>query len=107
MLGVVTLIRSPSWIRDSRTPIRAEPRSWCGAALCKLHHAAFDRNFIGIRPDRVIQLREDIRQEGDGPMLEYGIQAFHDQPLWVPKKAELKPDAERLEERYGMFLASA
>ena len=78
-----------------------------GLALCKLHHAAFDRNFIGVRSDLVIELREDIRREGDGPMLQYGIQAFHNEVIRVPRRAELKPDEERLEERYEIFRASA
>lgn len=28
-------------------------------ALCKLHHAAFDRYFLGVRPDYVLQVRPD------------------------------------------------
>ena len=74
---------------------------------CKIHHAAFDRNFLGITPDSIIELREDIREEEDGPMLEYGIQAFHEKKLIVPRSAELKPDPERLEERYEIYRASA
>ena len=30
-----------------------------GLALCKLHHAAFDRYFLGVRPDYVLQVRPD------------------------------------------------
>jgi len=78
-----------------------------GLSLCKIHHAAFDRNFLGVNPEYVIELREDIREEEDGPMLEYGIQAFHEKKLIVPRSAELKPDPERLEERYVIFRASA
>ena len=78
-----------------------------GLALCKLHHAAFDGNFIGVRPDLVIELREDIRREGDGPMLQYGIQAFHNEMIRLPRRPELQPDPERLEERYEEFRTSA
>ena len=78
-----------------------------GLALCKLHHAAFDANLVGIRPDLVIELREDIRRETDGPMLQYGIQAFHEKPIWVPRSDRLKPAKDRLEKRYGLFRASA
>lgn len=31
-----------------------------GLAMCKLHHAAFDRNIVGIRPDLIVEVREDI-----------------------------------------------
>lgn len=40
-------------------------------------------------------------------MLQYGIQAFHEKRIWVPRRNELKPDEERLEERYQAFIASA
>jgi putative restriction endonuclease len=45
-----------------------------GLALCKLHHAAFDRHFLGIRPDLVIEVRRVIMDEADGPMLRHGLQ---------------------------------
>ena len=78
-----------------------------GLSLCKLHHAAFDRNFLGVTPDYVIQLRQDIIEEDDGPMLVYGIQAFHEKHLFVPRSVDLKPDPDRLAERYEVFRASA
>jgi putative restriction endonuclease len=34
-----------------------------GLALCKLHHAAYDKNFIGIAPDYEIHVRKDILEE--------------------------------------------
>lgn len=78
-----------------------------GLSLCKLHHAAFDGNFLGVRPDYVIELRHDILDEHDGPMLQYGIQAFHGARLQVPRPPDLKPDRERLGERYDLFRRSA
>jgi putative restriction endonuclease len=75
-----------------------------GLALCKIHHAAFDQNFLGIRPDLVVQIRHDILQEEDGPMLLHGLQELHGQGLQVvPRPRELKPDPERLQERYELF----
>lgn len=35
---------------------KGEPIIPNGLALCKLHHAAFDKNILGIRPDLVIEL---------------------------------------------------
>ena len=34
-----------------------------GIALCKIHHAAFDSNILGIRPDHVVEIRADILLE--------------------------------------------
>ena len=78
-----------------------------GLSLCKIHHAAYDGNLIGIRPDAVIEMREDILDEEDGPMLKYGIKAFHGKKIQLPRNDKLKPDVERLEERYELFRSSA
>ena len=78
-----------------------------GIAMCKIHHAAYDRNFLGISPDRVIKINEDLLNEVDGPMLKYGLQAMHDQKLIVPSARRLQPDRERLERRFDEFLAAA
>jgi len=43
-------------------------------ALCKLHHAAFDANIIGVTPDLGVTVRLDVLQEIDGPMLQHGLQ---------------------------------
>lgn len=74
-----------------------------GLSLCKLHHAAFDAHLLGIRPDYVIELRQDILEEADGPMLRHGLQGFHDAQLVVPRVENLKPRREFLEERYAWF----
>jgi putative restriction endonuclease len=74
-----------------------------GLALCSLHHAAFDAHLLGVRPDYVIELRRDILDEADGPMLQHGLQGFHVKPLVVPRAAALKPRREFLEERYVTF----
>ena len=47
-------------------------------ALCRLHHAAFDRQFIGIRPDYVVEVWRKILDEDDGPMLPHGLKGLHD-----------------------------
>ncbi|MFQ5557209.1 MAG: HNH endonuclease, partial [Acidimicrobiales bacterium] len=47
-----------------------------GLALCKIHHAAYDRDIVGVRPDRVIRLRNDLLDETDGPMLRDGLQGL-------------------------------
>jgi len=75
-----------------------------GLALCKIHHAAFDRNILGIRPDRVIEIRADILREKDGSMLRHGLQDLHGRELEViPRARDERPDPARLQERYELF----
>jgi len=89
-------------IMPDRHPLGA-PVISNGLSLCKLHHAAFDANLIGIRPDYVVQLRQDILDEEDGPMLIHGLQEFHGARLLVPERERWKPDRDLLEERFTSF----
>jgi len=82
---------------------RGKPVVPNGLALCKLHHAAFDRNFLGIRPDLVVMVRPDLLKEPDGPMLRHGLQEFHEATILVPGRPALRPNPAYLEERYAMF----
>jgi len=75
-----------------------------GLALCKIHHAAFDNNFIGINSDYVIKIRTDLLLETDGPMLRYGIQSLNNAKLILPPNKIHWPDRERLERRFSAFL---
>lgn len=59
---------------DHTQPATTTP---CTSSLCKLHHAAFDQNLMGIRPDVVIELSTTVLKEIDGPMLIHGLQGFH------------------------------
>jgi putative restriction endonuclease len=78
-----------------------------GLALCKIHHAAFDHGIVGIRPDCVVEVRADLLEEIDGPMLRHGLQERHGQRLMVlPRRRSDRPDPERLEEQYAHFRAS-
>lgn len=74
-----------------------------GLSLCKLHHAAFDRHILGVRPDLVVEIRTDILSEVDGPMLRHGLQAAHGGALVVPRARQLRPKADFLAERYELF----
>ena len=81
-----------------------EPVTSNGLALCKLHHAAFDRNVVGIRPDLVVEVRQDILDEIDGPMLRYGLQELHGHKLQVVPRLEMdRPNSAFLDERYQLF----
>ena len=86
---------------------RGTPETSNGLALCKIHHAAFDSNVIGIRPDLVVQVSAEVLADKDGPMLTHGLQAFHGRRLMVvPASRRERPDADRLEERFQQFFAA-
>lgn len=77
-----------------------------GLALCKIHHAAFDAGILGIRPDLVVQIRSDLLDEVDGPMLRYGLQERHGQRLMaLPSVRREHPDPVRLQQRWRQFEA--
>jgi putative restriction endonuclease len=80
-----------------------EPRVSNGLSLCSLHHAAFDRYFIGLRPDFTIEVREDVLKEHDGPTLLHAIQALHQTRIVLPSQKALRPARELLEIRYQRF----
>ncbi|MDA9982922.1 HNH endonuclease [Gammaproteobacteria bacterium] len=82
-----------------------EPVVRNGLALCKLHHAAYDRYFVGITPDYVIEVRRDILEESDGPMLQHGLKELHGQKIFLPNPLAVRPSRERLENRYHRFLS--
>ncbi len=75
-----------------------------GLSLCKIHHAAFDQNILGVDPDYRILVREDILHEKDGPMLRHGLQELQGSRLIVPRRADLRPDRDRLARRFEKFL---
>ncbi len=82
---------------------RGEPVVPNGVAFCKLHHAAFDSYILGIRPDHIIEIRRDILEEIDGPMLRHGLQEIAGARLRVPRNETQRPRTEFLEERYELF----
>jgi putative restriction endonuclease len=85
-----------------------EPLVTNGLALCKLHHAAFDRNIVGIRPDLVVEVRHDILEEIDGPMLRHGLQELQGNKLLVlPARKAHHPDRDALTERYELFRSAS
>ena len=80
-----------------------EPTVRNGLALCRLHHAAFDRYFVGVTPGYVVEVRPDLLREKDGPTLVHGIQALHGARIAMPRKAGDRPDRHSLERRYDTF----
>jgi putative restriction endonuclease len=86
--------------------VRGEPVVPNGLAMCKIHHAAYDANILGARPDRVVEIRQDILIEVDGPMLRHGLQEMHGSVIALPRSRRDHPDPSRLEERYEQFRAA-
>lgn len=79
-----------------------------GLALCKIHHAAFDSGILGIRPDHVVQIRRDLLEEIDGPMLQHGLKERHNQELMVlPSLRRERPDRALLELAFERFRAAS
>jgi putative restriction endonuclease len=86
---------------------RGEPVVPNGLTMCKIHHAAYDANIIGIRPDAVVEVRNDVLVEIDGPMLRHGLQEMHGSAIHLPRRRRDQPDPTRLEERYEQFRSAA
>jgi putative restriction endonuclease len=82
---------------------RGEPIVPNGIALCKLHHAAYDADILGVTPDLELEIRPDILAEKDGPMLVHGLQGFQGGHLNVPRDGRLRPNRDFLAERYEHF----
>jgi putative restriction endonuclease len=53
-----------------------------------------------VRPDLIVEVREDILREKDGPMLVHGLQGSR---ILIPARRDLQPDRDFLAERYEIF----
>jgi putative restriction endonuclease len=78
-----------------------------GISLCKLHHAAYDSFILGVSPDYIIQVREDILEEEDGPVLQHGLKGLHKTKLILPSLKTHWPNKDALEWRYSRFTKAA
>jgi putative restriction endonuclease len=74
-----------------------------GISLCKLHHSAYDSFILGVTPDYIIQVRKDILEEDDGPVLQHGLKGLHKTKLILPSSRSHWPSQESLEWRYSRF----
>ncbi len=75
-----------------------------GLSLCKIHHTAYDRNFLGIDTGYRVHINEELLGEKDGPMLKHGLQDMHGSTITVPSTRAQQPDRESLAERFTAFL---
>lgn len=74
-----------------------------GMSMCKIHHAAYDRDFLGIDPDYRIHINQDLLDEVDGPMLQHGLKDMHGQRIVEPTRTVDQPDRDRLASRFKEF----
>ncbi|HVF03654.1 MAG TPA: HNH endonuclease [Frankiaceae bacterium] len=78
-----------------------------GLSLCKIHHAAYDRDILGISPDLEVHINPRVLAEEDGPMLQHGLKDMHGRRISTPRKRADHPDRDRLDARFRRFLDSA
>lgn len=74
-----------------------------GLAMCKIHHAAYDRNLMGITPDFEVRINSALLHEVDGPMLRHGLQDMHGRQIHLPERRNERPSQDRLAERFAEF----
>jgi putative restriction endonuclease len=74
-----------------------------GLSLCKIHHAAYDVNLLGVQPNLMVEVTPRLLKESDGPMLTHGLQSMHGAELFIPRDRAAQPDQERLKIRYDEF----
>lgn len=77
-----------------------------GLSLCKIHHAAYDRNLLGIDPDYKVHIDQALLEEIDGPMLQHGLKDMHLTEITTPTSKANKPDRDKLAQRFELFMAS-
>ncbi|MEX2376392.1 MAG: HNH endonuclease [Dehalococcoidia bacterium] len=75
-----------------------------GLSLCRIHHAAFDRYFLGVTPDYEIKVRPDLMDEVDGPTLVHSIQALDGKRIVLPRRKQHYPMQDLLALRYERFI---
>jgi putative restriction endonuclease len=74
-----------------------------GLSLCKIHHASYDANLMGIDSNYVVHIKEALLAEKDGPMLEYGLQKMNQIRILIPHSKGHQPDRDRLLARFEVF----
>ena len=74
-----------------------------GLSLCKIHHTAFDKFYLGIDADYKIHIKNILLKENDGPMLQHGLKEMHNLKISIPLQAASHPDKDRLAEKFKTF----
>jgi putative restriction endonuclease len=85
---------------------QGEPAVSNGLATCSIHHRAFDHDLVGISPDYQVRVSTRLLNDDDGPMLDL-LKTFDGSAIYLPRRAEWKPDRERLARRFDRFIAAS
>lgn len=75
-----------------------------GLALCKIHHAAYDHDMLGVSPDHRVSINRELLAEVDGPMLKHGLQEMHGRAITLPARRRDHPDRDLLAWRWERFV---
>jgi putative restriction endonuclease len=70
-----------------------------GLSLCSLHHAAYDRNILRIRPDYVIKVEKEWIAHVD-QFARIALDEFDGKPIVLPSEAAHRPNPILLESRF-------
>jgi putative restriction endonuclease len=89
-------------ILPDSTP-EGEPLITNGIALCKLHHAAYDSFILGVSPDYIVHIRQDVLEEHDGPILQHGLKELNGAKLLLPHELKNWPNKDALSQRFEQF----
>jgi putative restriction endonuclease len=74
-----------------------------GMCLSTLHHAAYDRNLLGIDSDGIVHISNAVLQQQDGSTLEKALKAFDGSRIDFPRHQSDKPNRDYLAERFELF----
>ncbi len=85
------------------TDDRGTPIVQNGLSLCKIHHAAYDTDILGIGPDYTVHISRKVLAEHDGPMLRHGLQELDGARIVLPARTADRPDRERLAQRFDTW----
>ncbi len=85
---------------------RGLPTTSNGLSLCKIHHAAYDQNMLGVSSAYRVSINRDLLDEIDGPMLKHGLQEMHGRTIVLPKHEKDRPDRELLAWRWVRFASA-
>lgn len=76
-----------------------------GLSLCKIHHAAYDRNLMGISRDYRVHIGPALTEaDNEGPILKFGLKGMDNVRLTLPDKKIFYPEPDRLGERFDEFM---
>ncbi len=83
--------------------VRGQPVISNGIAMSVLHHAAYDRNLLGIDPDGVIHIKPALLAVQGGRVFREAFQKLDQQRIRLPADQMALPNWEFIEERFREF----